>query len=95
MKNFVTYSNLKGEVVPFKKTCPTSGTTQVFEPSPSTDFWVHGRVVDSELSTELEFEKFFTTQKDAEKYFDKMKDKYPMSEVIIQSRTFQEIKIFA
>ena len=95
MSKNITFSNLKGESIPFTMTCPTVGTTEIIDGQPSTDFWVHGCIVDAELSTELDFEKFFTNQKDAETYFEQMKAKYPMSEVIIKSRTFQELKIYA
>ena len=95
MEEYNTFSNLNGESTPFTLTFPTIRATEIIEGEPSTDFWVHGRVYDTELSTQLEFEKFFTNQKDAETYFDQMKQKYPMSELLIQSRTFQELKIYA
>lgn len=95
MSKNITFSNLKGECTPFTITCPSIGVAANIDHQPATDFWVHGHIVDAELSTELDFEKFFTNQKDAETYFEQMKAKYPMSEVIIKSRTFQELKIYA
>jgi hypothetical protein len=91
----ITYSNLKGETTSFTKICSTVGTTEMLSNVSSIDFWVHGQMIDTELNTEFEFEKFFDNQSDAEDYFEKMKSRYPISEVILKSRSFTEIKVYA
>lgn len=60
--------------------------------------WVHyevrGTIKDMQTETRLKFSKYFTQQKDAEKYFRLMKECYPESSILLSEKTLSEKRMY-
>lgn len=84
----------KGEA--FKKTISIthSGVFEKIKSSQLTDFLVRGTVSCIETNTELKFEKIFNSKEGAELYIKKIAEKYPISEILLEKITSQELVLY-
>ena len=85
---------IAGEYVPNNFELEHSRTKQFFTEI-ENEILVDGVVFDETLNLELHFSKRFNDSNSAKKYFDKVTDKYPNSQIALVEKTIKETQVWA
>ena len=97
-KEIKTYP-LEGEIVGYNREYGTPATYLLSYKTVKLDysecrFSVRGKIIDFKTNSELSFKKSFSTLANAEKYFDSMKKKHPISSIVLVEYHEKEIKAY-